>query len=245
MPDRRRSRSLTLPLLLCLAGLLLLFSALAQAGVVIGGTRFIYVGGQKSISVPVRNTSSAPFLINARVTSGGKWAGAAQAGEGELPFVVTPPLFVIQPQRENTLRVISTGVALPADRESLFTLSIAAIPSRKAEANSVQLAVRMTLKLLYRPAGLKGTSASAYRALRWRREGAALWVSNPGPYYVTLFQLSIAGKSLENAGVVAPFEQRRFSGCPSSQPCLLRWQSINDYGRVMPPASILLQPSGH
>ncbi|MBV8044838.1 fimbria/pilus periplasmic chaperone [Pluralibacter sp.] len=242
MPDRHRDRTLILPLLLCLAGLLLLFSTLAQAGVVIGGTRFVYPGAKASISVPVRNKSLMPFLINARVTVGGEWPGAAQAGGEPAPFVITPPLFVIQPQRENTLRIIYTGGALPADRESLFTLRIAAIPSSKAQANSVQLAVRSALKLLYRPTGLTGSAEAAYHTLCWQRDGAALRVSNPGPYYVTLFQLSIAGKSQENAGVVAPFGQRRFSGCPSSQPCQVRWQSINDYGRVMPPATALIQP---
>ncbi|ADO46912.1 fimbria/pilus periplasmic chaperone [[Enterobacter] lignolyticus] len=239
-----RDRSLIFPLLLCLAGALLLFSAIVQAGVVIGGTRFVYAGGQKSISVSVRNKSQAPFLVNARVATGGEWQGVAQADGGAAPFVVTPPLLVIQPQRENIIRIIYTGGPLPADRESLFTLSIAAIPASKAQANSVQLAVRSALKLIYRPTGLKGDAASAYSNLRWRRDGAALRVSNPGPYYVTLFQLSIAGKSLDNAGVVAPFGERRFSGCPSSQPCRIRWQSINDYGRVMPPAAALLQPSG-
>lgn len=56
---------------------------------------------------------------------------------------------------------------LPADRESLFTLSIAAIPSGKPEANRVQMAFRSALKLLYRPEGLAGNPQQAYRHLIW------------------------------------------------------------------------------
>ncbi len=65
------------------------------------------------------------------------------------------------------MRVVYTGAPLPADRESLFTLSIAAIPSGKPEANRVQMAFRSALKLLYRPDGLAGNPQQAYRHLIW------------------------------------------------------------------------------
>lgn len=122
----------------------------AQAGVVIGGTRFIYHAGAPALSVPVSNHSDAFWLIDTHILPGGRWPGTKSAGNF-TPFVVTPPLFMLSARQENTLRVVYTGEPLPADRESLFTLSIAAIPSGKPEANRVQMAFRSALKLLYRP----------------------------------------------------------------------------------------------
>lgn len=87
------------------------------------------------------------------------------------------------------MRVVYTGAPLPADRESLFTLSIAAIPSGKPEANRVQMAFRSALKLLYRPDGLAGNPQQAYRHLIWSLTPDGATVRNPTPYYVTLFLL--------------------------------------------------------
>ena len=48
----------------------------AQAGVVIGGTRFVYPEREKSISFSVRNPSDESYLIYTKVEPGGLWTGA-------------------------------------------------------------------------------------------------------------------------------------------------------------------------
>lgn len=206
---------------------------------VIGGTRFIYHAAAAALSVPVSNRSDAPWLINTYILSGGRWPGAKSEGKG-APFVVTPPLFMLSARQENTLRVVYTGEPLPADRESLFTLSIAAIPSGKPEANSVQMAFRSALKLIYRPEGLAGDPQQAYRQLVWTLTPDGVTVRNPTPYYVTLFLLRANARAEDNAGVVAPFATRQTHWCRQTVHCAVRWQSINDYGRVMPPQAVEL-----
>lgn len=69
-----------------------------------------------------------------------------------------------------------------------------------------------------------------------------LSVQNPGPYYVTLFSLKANGRPIDTAGVVAPFSTRKTDWCQRVTRCEVRWQSINDYGRVLPPiaANVLL-----
>ncbi|EMK6024236.1 fimbrial chaperone BcfG, partial [Salmonella enterica] len=42
----------------------------AQAGVVIGGTRFIYHAGAPALSVPVSNRSEASWLIDTHILPG-------------------------------------------------------------------------------------------------------------------------------------------------------------------------------
>ncbi|ELS2417973.1 fimbrial chaperone BcfG [Salmonella enterica] len=209
----------------------------AQAGVVIGGTRFIYHAGAPALSVPVSNHSEASWLIDTHILPGGRWPGTKNEGN-ITPFVVTPPLFMLSARQENSMRVVYTGEPLPADRESLFTLSIAAIPSGKPEANRVQMAFRSALKLLYRPEGLAGNPQQAYRHLIWSLTPDGATVRNPTPYYVTLFLLSANERAQDNAGVVAPFATRQTDWCRHTVRCTVRWQSINDYGRVMPAQTV-------
>ncbi|KAG1715589.1 hypothetical protein ID866_1566 [Astraeus odoratus] len=140
----------------------------AQAGVVIGGTRFVYPEREKSISFSVRNPSDESYLIYTKVEPGGLWTGADAPHGVQSAFVATPQLFSLRPQRENTIRLIFTGGKLPENRETLFTLNVAAIPSANPHTTGVQTA-----------------------ALRWSRNKNNVVVNNPTPYYITLYQLSL------------------------------------------------------
>ncbi|TNV17206.1 pili assembly chaperone [Buttiauxella sp. B2] len=221
-------RNLIILLLICLS-----YISCVQAGVVIGGTRVVYGEGQNSVTLSLRNNSPFAWLINSKISTGGSWTGGESSAE-KAPFVITPPLFTLKAGRENVLRVIYTGAELPRDRESLFTLNIATIPSGQVKDGSLQVAVRSHLKLFYRPKGLQGVAQDAYQQLRWSMAGHQLLVENPTPYYVTIFKLQVNGQEIGNAGIVSPFSQRKVSSCPNAEQCAIRWQGINDYGRVMP-----------
>ncbi|MCM7177196.1 fimbria/pilus periplasmic chaperone [Enterobacter hormaechei] len=206
-----------------------------QAGVVIGGTRFVYPQDQRAISVTVRNKSSLPYLIGTKIYRGGRWPGAQQPPEAATAwFTATPPLFALQPGRENKIRLFRADAPLPADRETLFTLSIASIPASQRHSDNVQMAVRSSMKFIYRPEGIQGEPALAYRQLRWQLTADGLTVENPSPYYVTLYQLSVNGTRVDNAGVVAPLSQRRTDWCKGTVRCQLTWQSLSDEGRILP-----------
>ncbi|KLF16063.1 pili assembly chaperone [Klebsiella aerogenes] len=225
----------------CWFWLWLLPFGIGHAGVVIGGTRFIYHAERTALSVPLRNTSESDWLVDSHVLSGGRWPGADNLSPRKPPFVVTPPLFLLRAGQENTLRVAWSGEALAQDRETLFTLSIAAIPSGKTGVNSVQMAFRSALKLIYRPVGLTGDPQQAYRQLAWSLTADGLAVRNAGPYYVTLFSTRVNGAPIDAAGVVAPFSTRRTSWCRQATRCVVRWQSLNDAGGVMPPVTVTAQ----
>jgi P pilus assembly chaperone PapD len=77
-----------------LALLLAVFTVQAQAGIVIGGTRVIYNGDKKETSASIRNPDrSGVWLVQSWVDSGMKG--------NKTPFIVTPPLFRINPGREH------------------------------------------------------------------------------------------------------------------------------------------------
>lgn len=216
-----------------IAAFLLLSSAAQAAGVSIGGTRFVYSEKTHGVRIGVRNSSDTPWLISTTVKNGGSWPGT-MATEGATPFTAIPPLFSLKGGSENNVHLVKTGGALPQDRESLFTLMVTAIPSGSSGPDSVQIADRSLLKLFYRPVGLAGDPQQAYQQLRWSRHQGHTVVSNPTAYYVTLFNLTVNSRVIEDAGVVAPFSQRETDWCDGRAACQLSWQTINDYGRVMP-----------
>lgn len=209
-----------------------------HAGIMVGGTRFIYnEKTENGLSVLIRNTENTQFLIQSKVlpdNTPGNLAKNTAASKTNLPFVATPPLLQLKGKKENYIRLIRTEGDLPSDRESLFQLSIASIPSGMPDGNEVQVAIRSRYKLIYRPSGLKGDPNKVYQQLSWQRHGNLVTVENPTPYYVTLFQMVINGKLQPAEGVVSPFGSRTESWCPENGGCSIKWESLDDIGSPTP-----------
>lgn len=121
---------------------LMVSSASVSAGVVMGGTRIVYPQNSKEVAFSVSNMESAvPYLIQSWVEGDGPDKNNA------APFIVTPPLFRLDPEQTNTLRIQYTGAPLPTDRESVFWLDIKAIaPKPKESSNELQVASNRNLK---------------------------------------------------------------------------------------------------
>ena len=224
MPDCR------LTAVLCLA--LIVQSPDTRAGVVVGGTRFILPEGVKGVTVQVRNTAARKYLVGTTVRADREGAGGRGGQEENVPFIVTPPLFALGAGREGVIRILPANNRLPRDRESLFWLEVSAIPSGRSDGNTLQVAVRSRFKLLWRPEGLAGSAGRAYQALKWTRTpSGGLMVNNPTPYVVTVYGLAVNGAARE-ADVVMPYAEQAAGRCPEE--CRVEWQSLDDYGRVMP-----------
>lgn len=126
---------------------LILLSATAQAGIVMGGTRVVYQEGKREATMTVTNADTqTPYLVQS-------WVENANAEDKRpVPFVVTPPLFRLEPEQQNVLRITFTRGALPADRESMFWLNIKSIaPTQKEDANKLQINVKSRFKLFLSP----------------------------------------------------------------------------------------------
>jgi hypothetical protein len=143
----------------------------AAGGIALGATRVIYPAEAKQTSLAITNSHKQErYLINAWIEN--------DRGQKEKSFVVTPPLFVSEPDSENTLRIIYAGPALAVDRESLFYLNVKAIPSvDKASVegkNVLQLAVLSRIKVFVRPGNLAMQPEEALSHLRFERAGNQL-----------------------------------------------------------------------
>ncbi|MEI9480524.1 molecular chaperone [Enterobacter cancerogenus] len=206
---------------------LLLVAATAHAGVIINGTRLIYQGGKKESSIGISNPDATDYLVQSWADSGGKNLAKA-------PFLITPPLFRLDAKEDNVLRVVRTGGNLPEDRESLFWLNIKAIPSSKRVegVNTLQIAINTRIKLLYRPASVKGKPEDVADKLEWHREGNDLVVNNPTPFYMNFQSVTLNGHKLEKAGWAVPETQTHIALPAHTGGSNVTWSIITDYGSI-------------
>ncbi|AKE61996.1 fimbrial biogenesis chaperone [Citrobacter farmeri] len=209
----------------------LLFASASHAGVSIGGTRLIFPGDKKEVSLTVANSDKgSPVLIQS-------WVDEGENSKVKAPFIVTPPLFRLDPGKENILRAVRTGGKLAEDRETLYWLNIKSIPSAKkseVQSNVLQLAIKNRLKFIYRPNSVVGSPEENANKLVWKRIGNQIQATNPTPFYMNLSMLVIGGKtyspSLPEQTYIAPRSVRLYNIPSGTSNNNVKWKVINDYG---------------
>ncbi len=207
--------------------MLVLSSCTAYAGTQIGATRVIYTEGKKEVSVSISNKDTSPYLIKSWIEN------------ADIPgthFIVTPPLFRMDGNQKNVIRIFKANSQLPADRESLFFLNITSIPSSSGEEdrNTLQIAVRTKMKLIYRPKLLmKDIPETFSEKIVWTVNGNSITGKNISPYYLNLAQITINGKVIPMAekNYLSPMSSTTYELPPgASRNGTVEWSIINDHG---------------
>ena len=215
-----------------------------QANVLIGGTRVIFPAAAGEVTVRLTNDNTTPALVEAWIDRGDIHSTPDKV---DTPFLITPPLFRMEPHKDQSLRILATSPNLPVDRESLFWLNVLEIPPKPngpeyVGKNLMQLAIRSRLKLFYRPAKLAGDPIKAPAEVTWKgvpdgHGGYALEVINPTAYHVTIIKLSldVGGKQYSGGlGMVDPFGTLRLDVKGLSQAPVVgtpvAYEIANDYG---------------
>ncbi|WP_333850452.1 fimbrial biogenesis chaperone [Leclercia sp.] len=206
---------------------LLLMTTAAHAGVIIEGTRLIYQGDKKEASLGISNPDNLDYLVQS-------WVERTDAARDNAPFLITPPLFRLDGKQDNILRVVRTGGNLPTDRESLYWLNIKSIPStsRDESNNTLQIAIKTRIKLIYRPTGIRGKPDEVADKLRWHKQGNTLVVTNPTPFYMNFQTITLGSKKVDNVTWVAPDSEAHFAVPGGISGNTVSWKIINDYGAV-------------
>ncbi len=216
----------------------------AAAAVVVDGTRVVYPAAKREVTLNIRNPSNTPSLVQAWLDAGDS---RAKPGESGVPFVLTPPLFRLDPGKSQSLRLVYTHDPLPEDRESVFWLNVLDIPPRAAAnpdlPNQLDMAFKHRMKVFFRPASLPGSAADAPARLTWKLVATggkvvAIQASNPTPYHVSLAQINatVAGHPVSaKADMVDPFASRRFDlpdpiAVPSNATAVVEYWFVNDFG---------------
>ena len=211
----------TLFKLLC--GCLIISCLSAQASVVLGGTRIIYPSNKAEVQIALKNKDPhTRYLVQSWVS---------YVNNAKAPFVITPPVYKLQENRQTLLHVIFTG-----DKKRL--------PSELKEKNTLLFAMKTRLKLFWRPSQLKEADALvADEKITFRRQGDTLIANNPTPFYVSFGELAVGGKSVPVketettpgaiSMMVAPFSEQHFA-LPKGATGAVTWTAINDFGAQTP-----------
>ncbi|EOG1984267.1 fimbrial biogenesis chaperone [Proteus mirabilis] len=195
----------------------------SYAGVIISGTRVIYNEGNKNVSINVKNPDKMPYLIQS-------WIDDFEEKK-QSKFTITPPLFRLNPDKENTLRIFLTEEGLPSNQESLFWLNIKTIPATEKTENSLQIAFKTQMKLIYRPKSLKDVNfEEEQKKLTWSKERGKVIVYNPTPYFMNFQTIKFNGQLVDDVSYVKPFSTKSFDINDNNEHGLISWELINDYG---------------
>ncbi|WP_264642947.1 molecular chaperone [Candidatus Symbiopectobacterium sp. NZEC127] len=236
-----------LAVLSLLAGGFMAMSAHAEErepqGITFYVLRVIYMASDRQgVALTAYNKTPRPYLMQSRMrpqdTATGDVDNTA-TGSTVVPFIVTPPLSRLEPNDNLTLRIRRNGQPLPDDRESVFFISMKAIPAQPAAApqdNTAKVILTITnnLKVFYRPEGLKKQAvAEMAPKLRFKREGNQLVADNPTPYWLTFSRLKVGTHALSKPQLrlmVPPFGKQFYALPPGATGKNVVWQLIDEDG---------------
>lgn len=204
--------------------------------------RVIYPSSEKKgVTLTAYNSQSTAYLMQSWIQPVDPVSGNVDMDRAQhpaMPFIVTPPLARLEANGELTLRIRRNAEPLPTDRESVFFITMKAIPAqaapdKRSEAGKMVLTVVSNLKVFYRPEGLaKRAVEHMAPQLRFRREADQLVVDNPTPYWLTFSQLSVGATALDKAQLrhmVPPKGQQRYP-LPNGTFETVTWKLIDEDG---------------
>ena len=201
-------------------------STLANAeGIQLGRTRVIYDANKKEASLPLINSEKEiPWLIQSWVLNADNKTRA--------PFIITPPLFRLDPKSEQTLRIMKSENITQTNVESLYYLIVRMIPAsdrQNQQSNVLNIIYKTQIKLFYRPKGLEGSADDACKNLHFSQSGKQLTIENTSHFYTVFSNLTL-GSSKVQADMVAPQSSVTLPLNAPIATSSASWHCINDYG---------------
>ena len=209
-------------------------------------------------TVSVINNSNDVYLMQTQIHAGDANTGMpmmTNSGALSVPFHVVPPLKRVEPNANLPLRILATPLAkaqLPENRESVFFISVKAIPSTptptekdEPQGGNLVLALVNSIKLFYRPESLqKDAVVTMASSLTFRQQGDKLYVSNPSVYYATFYSLYVGGKEVTGdtlRAMVPPTGEQVYTLPGGTAGKEVRWRLIDEYGLETDEHHTLLQ----
>lgn len=211
-----------------------------HASIVVNGTRVIYPGNEKEVTVKLSNVGKSPVLVQNWIDKGDV---DTRPENIQVPFILLPPVNRIDPSRSQTLRLSYTASpALPEDRESVYWLNVLEIPpvTKDVAPNRLQVAFRTRVKIFYRPAPINDPvkAEAAMKKLTWSVSGDVLKATNTSPYFISLVSVTAkvgSRKSIADGEMVPPMGSQTFHLKDASilhAGTAVSWEFINDWGAV-------------
>lgn len=226
---------------LCLIGGLLLCKG-ASGGVIVESSRVVFSAADRERSLLLSNGNAYPVIVQTWIDDGLPEGTPETAGE--VPVLPLPGFFRLEPGEQKNLRLLATQIKQPQDRESLYWLNIYEIPPVDTrlppDVPTVKVAIRLQLKMFYRPQKLKEKVDNLVEQQQFRLIRLPgilkLKVENTSPYYATFSTASVMGNGKSQAakiGMLAPFSSKTLDIGDDTgwQPDRISYVLIDDDGK--------------
>lgn len=202
---------------------LFVFSFQSTANVIINGTRVVYKSDKKEVTVSLFSENDLPTLVQTWIDDGNSKIADQKIQMKNIPFTIIPPMFRMEPQQGQTLRIIYTGAPLPKDRETVYWINIFEIPPMMEDnqENNLQIAYRSRIKLFFRPIeiGTKTTDELA-KLLSFKlindNNKIKLQIDNSSGQYISFSTLTFTSSNktyevpVTDLGMIAPLSNKTY-----------------------------------
>ncbi|MFF1014163.1 fimbrial biogenesis chaperone [Proteus mirabilis] len=192
---------------LCVLGVLFL-SFQAKAGVGLSQTRIIINGDNNISSIIARNSSQEPYLVTNYITE--------KIGD-QTPiknvFTLTPSIFRLAPESQNTIKIQMVSTSQAKDRETLFYFHSRNIPSTDKGDDGMKIAMENIIKVFYRPTHLSIKPEEIEKKLTVKSNRNGITIENPTPYHINLIGITVNKESLKvnkTNNIIKPFSSENF-----------------------------------
>lgn len=227
--------------------LLNLFFNQASASVVLKNTRVIYPARNNEHTIEFTNTETYPSIVQLWVDTGDAKSTPETADNS---FVIMPPIFKIDAESSQSVRVMYTGKPLVQDRESIYYMNFLVIPPNLDNENKLSVVLRNRVKLFYRPEHIIGASSDAIKTMtaniHYKKNGEipSVNIKNESGYFINLSHTSLTlsdKKYLSGPIMIPPFSNLEVEDYSLSNPdaidpnvapnqAVLDYAYINDFG---------------
>ena len=198
----------------------------------LSASRIIYTSDLKSgATLGIENRQTYPVLVKAQVYR--------EDQKSKANFILTPPLFRLDAQRSNLLRILVSNEPQSEKQETLNWLCVTAMPpdssydsQTKKVKSAVQVSVSSCIKLIYRPEILKEKSPlDATKDVEWRLENGSIYANNSSPFYINVSSLKVNGVNLDSMKYIPPFSSMSFDAIKNAVPgVIVEWRLVDDNG---------------
>lgn len=209
--------------------------AKSQGGIYLGTTRVVFDSiGQAAVFTANNSSSNDTWLIRSWVSPYVKTAKEVSEDDAIKNFIITPPLYRLDPNSSVQLRINRTGGILPEDRESVYYINVLAIPPKPKDTKGsvIQFALNTQIKLFYRPHRINDEReiVKAYSNINLKSRDGILTLNNPSPYYLTLTNIVLNKTITLSPGdpMIPPFGNISIEAKATHG--TLSYQVINDFG---------------
>nr|WP_282560713.1 molecular chaperone [Providencia alcalifaciens] len=194
--------------------LMILLCSYSQAAMMIEGSRVIIKHSQREATLPIKNTSKYPVIIQSWVDDGAPDGTPEKASHS--PIISIPTIFRLNENELKYIRLVNKFMPSSTDRESLYWLNLYEITptpdNEKDNTSIINVAVRLQIKVFYRPDNLNATIGEISDQIQFTLDKGSqrLIIKNPTPFYITFNKLQM-GKTGEQLPTMLlnPFSEQQ------------------------------------